>query len=432
MYGCPGYELVEKLKTPYKVKSHKLAVQELEVSDLFDLHIIFKEKLEPWMFYCKSVRDWPMQPDHIDPARYDTIILQFKAGREEFKKSRTIEEKIIDRYQFLRLLFDLDLTECTEKRIDLGWNPNGDDPITYDEEPLLRQFEAKQVLHYYKDLDSSPEKLNQRVDVNKVGRISMKDAFRIVMASIIAEATEYAPLSAPASTHTCNNATAMEKMKKKRRQAAERLEAKAVGKLGRMRGPKQDMRQVVQKVAYIFESKFRPTLDDVAFFEFSSFNGERLMRRNSAWEFCTQMDSIDLIRAMRLVLEIPTLRQDLTGWTSESSNAGARAAQKGGSTGLEDEEKQHYILARWLRQRVLRASRNYELKHSSQPPTALEIAKNKKKGLESTQQSRGRNSETQQTAVDTRRKVRADAQVPCFSTFYHSCGTCLVPVLALP
>lgn len=383
------------------------------MSDLFDLHIVFKDKLEPWMFFCKSVRDWPMQPDHIDPARYDTIILQFKAGKEEFKRSRSIEEKIIDRYQFLSLLYHLDLTTCTEKRIDMGWNPNGDDPITYDEEPLLQQFEAKQVLHYYKDLDSSPKTMDQKVDASKVGRISMKDAFRIVMASIIQEATEYAPLLAPASTHTCNNATAMEKMKKKRRQAAERLEAKAVGKLGRMRGPKQDMRQVVQKVAYIFESKFRPALDDVAFFEFSSFNGQRLMRRNSAWEFCTQMDSVDLVRAMRLVLEIPTLRQDLTGWTTESSSAGARAAQKGGNTSLEDEEKQHYILARWLRQRVLRAARNYELKQASMPLTALDIAKKKKKGRESIKNAQERNSETQAAAVDTRRKVRVDAQVPC-------------------
>ena len=407
-----------------------MAVEELKVSDLFDLHFIFKEKLESWMFFCKSVRDWPMQPDHIEPSHYDTIILQFKAGREEFKHKCSIEQKIIDRYRFLRLLFDLDLTECTEKRIDLGWNPNGDDPITYEEEPLLRQFEAKQVLHYYEDLDSSPEKKDRRVDVTKVGRISLKDAFRIIMTSIISEATEYAPLVAPASTHSCNNATAMEKMKKKRQQAAERLEAKSVGKLGRMRGPKQDMRQVVQKVSYVFETKFRPALDDVAFFEFSSFNGERLMRRNAAWEFCAQMDSIDLVRAMRLVLEIPTLRQDLTGWTSESSNAGTRAAQKGGNAGLEAEEEQHYNLARWLRQRVIRAARNFEIKQTYQTPTALDIAKNKKKGRESIKNAQERTRNAQERTgkaqasdaaaelgggVDTRRKVRKDVRVPSLS-----------------
>ena len=399
-----GYEMVEVVKHPYAIKSHTMTVDELEMSDLLNVHFVFKEKMEPWMFYCKSVQDWPMQPDHIDPASFDTIILQFKATKTDFRDGgSSIEAKIVDRYRFLKLLLELDLTGVTDKRIDLGWDPNGNDPITVQEEPLLRQFEAKQVLNYYKELDASPEKKDQKVDATKIGRISMKDAFRIIMTSLIAEASEYAPLEAPASTHSCNNATAMETMQKRRRRAAERLEAKAVGKLGRMRGPKKDMRQVVQKVAYTFHHRFKPVFDDIAYFEFSSVRGERLMRRNSAWEFVAMMDSIDLIRPMKLVLEIPTLNQDTTGWTSVSSDPAARAEQMGANAGFEDEEEQHYILARWMRRKVLHAARVHEMKQAYSPATALEIATNKKKGRAAIKDAKARSS----VAEPYHRKVEA-------------------------
>lgn len=39
-----------------------------------------------------------------------------------------------------------------------------------------------------------------------------------------------------------------------------------------------------------------------------------------------------------------------------TSDAGERAAQKGAAASMEDEEDQHFLLARWLRQRVLRAT----------------------------------------------------------------------------
>lgn len=289
-----GYELVEKTKYPYELKTHTMTVEELEISDLFDVHIVFKRKLEKWQFFCKAVRSFPSQPDFMEPELFDFIILQFKATKEDFssqkgrKAGTSIEEKIIGRRRFLSILLALDLTTCTDKRIDMGWDPNGIDPITVNEEPLLQQFEAKQVLNYYQELDEIPDQRDKRIDVTRIGRISMKDAFRIVMGMLIAEATEYEPLVAVGATHCCNNATAMAKMQKKRRESAARLEAKAVGKLGRMRGPKQDMRMVVNKVATTFTS-LKPVLDDVAFFEFVSVNGARIMRRNAAWEFVVQV-----------------------------------------------------------------------------------------------------------------------------------------------
>ena len=376
-----GYEIVEVEKHPYAVKAHRMRVEELELSDLMNVHIVFKEKLESWMFYAKGVRDWPTQEAHVDPASFNSIILQFKAAKEEFKEGHSIEEKIIDRYEFLRLLHALDVTSLTDKRIDLGWDPNGDDPITAEEEPMLPLFEAKQVLHYYKELGGSDAKQQRKVDAKKIGRISIKDAFRIVIGTLIGEASEYKPLVAVASTHRCNNATAVEIMQRKRRRAAERLEAKAVGKLGRMRGPKQDMRQVVQKVAYWLFKSYKPVLDDIVYFEFATTaKGRQVMRRNSAWEFAAQMDSFDLIRPMQRFLEITTLNNDTKGWTEVSSNPEVRAAQKGADAGFESEEEQHYILAKWLRHKVLRAVRVHELRAQAKPASALDIAMNKKKG----------------------------------------------------
>jgi len=39
------------------------------------------------------------------------------------------------------------------------------------------------------------------------------------------------------------------------------------------------------------------------------------------------MDSLDLVRAMKLLLEIPTLRQDTKGWTAMSSDAGEKSSK---------------------------------------------------------------------------------------------------------
>jgi hypothetical protein len=362
-----------------------MVVQELEMTDLFEVHFVFKEKMPSWQFYCKGKIDWPSIPDYMDPARFDNVILQFKATKEDFKKAgrhaHSIEEKFIDRLKFLKILLEVDLTSVDKKRIELAWNPNCDDPITYDEEPLLRQFEAKQVINYYKELDDTTDKMHHRIDVTKVGHISMKDTFRIIMGAIIEEATGYAPIVAAASTHTCNNATAMATMKKKRERAAERLEAKSVGKLGRMRGPKQDMRQVVASVAELFEGKFKPVLDEVFYFEFAEDDlGERVMRRNAAWEFVVQMDARDLIRPMRLVLEIPTLRQDLTGWTAAAMDKQAREAKKADAASLEEETKQHFLFARWLRQKILHIANVHDLQQKFKRPSALDLAKQKKRG----------------------------------------------------
>ncbi len=395
----PGYEIVSKMvKRHIDRHWHSMEVDALEVSDLFDFHVVFKEKLDPAMFYCKSVIDWPDIPDYMDPACFNFIILQFKASQEEFKskKVKSIEEKCITRLQFLRLLVQVDLTCLTDKRIELGWDPLGDDPITSKEEPLLQQFEAKQVLNYYKELDSSPESKDHRVDKKKIGRISMKDALRIVMGTLIAEASEYAPLVGATSTFTCNQASAMDKMKVKRRIAAEKLEAKSVGKLGRMRGPKQDIVQVVRKVAFIFHSTFFPVLDDVVFFEFvhDKSLARRILRRNSAWEFIAQMDSIDLIRAMKRLREIPTLNQDLTGWTEQAAEAGAKAAAKGVAAIFEEEETTNYIIARWLRKKILSATHRHGLKHRYGKSSALQIATMKKKAGDDMKEAQAKMSES--------------------------------------
>ena len=403
-YESVGYELVEVEKHPYAVKSHVMRVEELEVSDLMNVHVVFKEKLEPWMCFAKSVRDWPTQEAHIDPESFHSIILQFKATREEIKAGQSIEEKIIDRYHFFRMLRSLNVTTLTDKRIDLGWDPNGDDPITATEEPMLTSFEAKQVLYYYEELGGSGAKEQKKVDPKKIGRISIKDAFRIVMGALIGEASDFAPLVAPGVTHLCNNATSNEIMQKKKRRQAERLEAKAVGKLGRMRGPKQDMRKVVQNVAYWLFKSYKPVLDDVVYFEFTTVNGRQVMRRNSAWEFAGQMDSFDLIRPMQRFLEITTLNNDTTGWTEVSKDPAARAAQKSEECAFESEETQHYNFAKWLRQKVLRAVRIYEIKQEKGPVSALDIATRKKQGKDAIKDAQAKNAASSE---DYKRKTES-------------------------
>lgn len=361
-----GFEMVQVTKSPFSSKSHTVESLELSETECYDVDVLFDQRLPRWCFFCKASTAWPGAPDYLDPYEFEQIILRFKATADDFrmagKFASGLEQKIIDRHRFLKLLLALDCTLVPEDRIESNWNPNEDDPITTEEEPLLMQFEALQVINYYKELDGEEDTNKSRRQNLKVGRISMQDAFRIIMCALIEEATGFDPLVDPYA-----NARASRRRKEA---AAERVAKKSVGRLGRMRGPKKDMRLVVLDVAFYFQTNFKPVLDEVVFFEFADLDGERVMRRNTAWEFATAMGSIDLVRMMKLVNSFETTRQNPSGAGQETSAV------------LKREEGQRYNLARWLRAKILHQVKVQVLSQKFKPKSALELATAKKKGEE--------------------------------------------------
>jgi hypothetical protein len=157
----------------------------------------------PREFFYKSVlySESVLGATYMNPSDFHSVALTFQRPQEESGRP-TIHEPLVDRHAFLLLLIETGLSRLHLDRVENHWNPEGHNPITAEEEPLLEAFGSLQVRRY---IDSRKEDESvggpslgsksrgktfaeeQRDLKKRKARISVQDAFRVCAEKILSD-----------------------------------------------------------------------------------------------------------------------------------------------------------------------------------------------------------------------------------------------------